>query len=282
MATRHSYVRFFPSDWKGGTARMAPMIRLVYFEVCLHNWDKAEAMPRTEQALVLSDVPKWKEHIDALVAAGKLRRTRGGAIYSERALNEARSSHELASNLSAAGSTGAAKRWGNKRKSDSPPIATPIANQNQNQNHITPPTPPRGDESELFELAPEEDIDATRFEAWWREYPNKTGKGAAQKAFAKALEKLSGSPNSKAAQLVFSLRAQLRVWRRKGVEGRFIPHAATWLNQSRWTDDEVVAEATRKIRPEPPPVELSPADPVPSDEQRDTVLPRPGWVPGDA
>lgn len=131
---RHSYVRFYSSDWLAGTARMNRTLRSMYFDVCVHNWDHAEAMSRAEQALVFSDVPDWKAQVQTLLEMGKVKRTKGGGLYSERALNEALSSLERYRISVASGKDGAAKRWGTKGKMDSPPIREPVANQNQNQN----------------------------------------------------------------------------------------------------------------------------------------------------
>lgn len=132
---RHSYVRFYPSDWLAGTARMTRTLRSMYFDVCLHNWDHAEAMSKAEQALVFSDIPDWKAQVQTLLDMGKVKRTKGGGLYSERALNEALSSLERYRISVASGRDGAAKRWGTKGKTDTPPNGVPIANQNQNQNH---------------------------------------------------------------------------------------------------------------------------------------------------
>jgi uncharacterized protein YdaU (DUF1376 family) len=130
---RHSYVKFYPSDWLAGTARLSRLLRGIYFDVCVHNWDHAEPLSKAEQALVFSDVGNWPAHVQALIDMGKLKRTKGGGLYSERALNEARSSIERWSNAVASGREGAAKRWGIKGKTGGSPNGVAIANQNQNQ-----------------------------------------------------------------------------------------------------------------------------------------------------
>jgi len=69
---------------------------------------------------------------------------------------------------------------------------------------------------------------ASEFESFWKLYPRKVGRGAAEKAFTKALSK------SSADEIMSGLMnyAQSRAL----PEMQFIPHAATWLNQERWTD----------------------------------------------
>ena len=85
----------------------------------------------------------------------------------------------------------------------------------------TPHTPQRGSNG-----------DDPDFTAFWQTFPNKTGKGAARKAWAK----LKPSP-----ELVTMILAAITTqntwatWQRDG--GRYIPHPATWLNQERWTDE---------------------------------------------
>jgi len=69
------------------------------------------------------------------------------------------------------------------------------------------------------------------FDAFWALYPNKKGKGAARKAFEKALCKTDAQTISKA------IRAHCASsdWKKDG--GQYIPHPATWLNQERWEDE---------------------------------------------
>jgi hypothetical protein len=71
--------------------------------------------------------------------------------------------------------------------------------------------------------------DADRFDEFWSAYPRHTAKQTAVKAWRKL---------NPAAELVATILAALErqkqstQWR-QGV----IPHAATWLNQSRWEDE---------------------------------------------
>jgi len=69
------------------------------------------------------------------------------------------------------------------------------------------------------------------FEKFWAAYPRKDAKVQAEKAFAKLC------PNE---QLFADILAGIKraetseQWRKD--EGKFIPYASTWLNQSRWED----------------------------------------------
>lgn len=70
----------------------------------------------------------------------------------------------------------------------------------------------------------------THFDEFWRAYPKKTAKEAARKAWASV----------KAESVVAEIMGALAVistsdaWTKDA--GKYIPHAATWLNGKRWQD----------------------------------------------
>lgn len=86
---RHSYIRFYPSDWMAGVARLPRMHRSVYFDVCCYIWDTAKPCPPIEIMMMLSDVPDASTIIDNLIELGKLERLPDGSISNARALAEA-------------------------------------------------------------------------------------------------------------------------------------------------------------------------------------------------
>ena len=66
------------------------------------------------------------------------------------------------------------------------------------------------------------------FDDAWAAYPRKVGKGAARKAWGKAVAKVSPDVlSAKLAEYVDSLA---------GTDPRYTPHLATWLNGERWED----------------------------------------------
>lgn len=75
-----------------------------------------------------------------------------------------------------------------------------------------------------------------RFETFWKTYPKKIGKGAAEKAWSRI-----SSVEAVFEKIVGAVAVQVRSeqWLKDG--GQFIPHPATWLNQRRW-EDEVTRE----------------------------------------
>lgn len=68
------------------------------------------------------------------------------------------------------------------------------------------------------------------FEQFWKHYPRKVAKRAAQGAFNRLTK-------DEQAQAVEAIEQHVAYWKLKGTETDFIPHASTWLNQGRWEDE---------------------------------------------
>lgn len=68
------------------------------------------------------------------------------------------------------------------------------------------------------------------FEAVWKAYPRKVGKGNAKKAWTKARKIASKD------EIAPGLWSHIKVWN-GGTAKDKIPHLATWLNGERWHDD---------------------------------------------
>jgi len=81
------------------------------------------------------------------------------------------------------------------------------------------------------------------FDQFWKVYPKKIGKGAAKKAFYKALKKEGVSVEA----LIDAVERQKEgdQWVKDG--GSYIPNPTTWLNQERW-EDEVLPVKVPKTR----------------------------------
>ena len=69
----------------------------------------------------------------------------------------------------------------------------------------------------------------TDFERFWQAYPRKIGKAAAEKALSRVKVPVD--------VLIAAVEKQMQSdqWTREA--GRYIPNAATWLNQGRWEDE---------------------------------------------
>jgi hypothetical protein len=68
------------------------------------------------------------------------------------------------------------------------------------------------------------------FELFWNAYPRKVAKPAAVKAFIKHKDK----PDIRVILDALERQKKSDQW----AEEKFIPHAATWINQERWNDEE--------------------------------------------
>lgn len=73
--------------------------------------------------------------------------------------------------------------------------------------------------------------DPPDFGRFWDAYPRRVGKGAARKAWSKAIRGDTTADVVITAAEAFAERCQ-----RERTEERFIAHPATWLNAERWTD----------------------------------------------
>lgn len=65
---------------------------------------------------------------------------------------------------------------------------------------------------------------------FWEEYPRKTGKGAALKAW----KRIKRKPGIAVILDAIAAQKTSTQWTKNG--GQFIPHPATWINQERWND----------------------------------------------
>ncbi len=72
------------------------------------------------------------------------------------------------------------------------------------------------------------------FEEFWLAYPKKVGRGAAEKAWAKA------RINGHLSEVLDALGKQKRTQQWTCEQGKFIPHPSTWINERRWQDDPEV------------------------------------------
>lgn len=79
------------------------------------------------------------------------------------------------------------------------------------------------------------------FVAFWAEYPRRSGKGAAAKAWKAATKRAS------VEAIMDGLRAHLPAFSQ--TEDKWIPMPATWLNQNRWEDDPPPRPRIASARP---------------------------------
>lgn len=206
--------QFYPQDWLVGTQGMSLAAKGAYIQIIAFGWLKgALTFDLNELAKLigcmraeLDDV--WPEVLP------KLRETKRGFVnrrveQSRGVLRRYRESKRKA----------ALARWAKTKQPPAETAAPPFALAHVNG---TPkplrvkPTPPADQDFDVF----------------WARYPNKKGKQAARKAWAKI------QPTT---ALVMTIQTALE-WQERQPQwvkdgGRFVPHAATWLNGRRWEDE---------------------------------------------
>lgn len=142
MASRHSYVQFYSSDWLAGMGFMPPLLEWQYLQICLYNWDKAAPLPKAEQAMRFCRHVDWQRDLEALIDAGKVQRDDDGAVFVERAMAEAAKAHDLWSRKSKGGSASKSKSDAPQQEESSNTLDKTLpksraSNQNQNQNQTS-------------------------------------------------------------------------------------------------------------------------------------------------
>ena len=89
--------------------------------------------------------------------------------------------------------------------------------------------PPNLTEPNLTPIVPNGD---DVFERFWKEYPKKIGKGAAEKSWKKI------QPGKELADKIIAAVGHQITWPQWIKEdGQYIPNPSTWLNQKRWQDE---------------------------------------------
>ena len=74
------------------------------------------------------------------------------------------------------------------------------------------------------------------FDEFWSTYPRKLNKAQALKAYNKAIKRLSDAGFKDGPEIIRRAAHEYAEYAR-GTEPRFICHAATWLNQSRYENN---------------------------------------------
>ena len=111
----------------------------------------------------------------------------------------------------------------------------------------------------------------SEFDDWYKEYPRKTGKGAARKAFLKA-RKNGVEVNT----LKDGLARSKRSWAVENRPKDKMPYPATWLNAESWDDEEITVEDIRSQQALPPQQKKDFVDLLHEDRQRNATPPF-GW-----
>lgn len=230
------YYNKYPGDYQRDTAHLSLMEHGAYNLLMDHYYSTGKPLPNNNTALYRicrAFEPAEQTAIDNVASQffqpddNFLRHKRIDRQLSER--------REFLDAQRESGKKGAEARWGNhgdpNRVSIADPISDPIDSANGDGNgeqHGELMASNSNSKSNSKSTANKAEHGA-RFARFWSVYPRKTDKGKAEKAFAKL------KPDEALLETMLTALAQQgqsRQWR-EGV----IPHAATWLNGKRWTDE---------------------------------------------
>jgi uncharacterized protein YdaU (DUF1376 family) len=242
--TKMPWVRFFPSDWLGGTRGMSAVETGVYITLIATMYERNEPIVEDHARLARlcgASNSAFKKALETLLDEGKIIRSPSG-LWNDRVEKE----QVYLSEKSEVGSRAANARWkqkGNENNTGDDANALPTqspGNANQKPEARTISSSLRSEESRAAKL----DLKAEFENEFWPVYPNKVGKPAAFQKFSVARSKAD----------LATIMTGLRQYAGK-TDDRAWCNPATWLNQERWNDRP--AQVTRG---QPPPRERDLAD----------------------
>lgn len=228
------WVRFFPSDWLGGTRGMSAVETGVYITLVATMYERGEPIPEDHARLARlcgASNSAFKKALETLVDEGKITRINDG-LWNDRVQKE----QVYLSEKSEVGSRAANARWGKKDNENNTPY---------DANAMPAQSPGNANQKpEARYISTDVDIKETRKRDWvdvfenefWPVYPNKVGKPVARAAFLKALKKTD------LGTIMDGLRAYV-----SKTDDRAWCNPSTWLNQERWAD--APAQAPRGSSP---------------------------------
>lgn len=212
-------IDFSPGDWIGGTLELSLEEEGLYIRICALIWSRGERI--TDDLLKASTTAhgnKINALLDSLHSKGKITRN-GREIGQKRAENELENAWNRVRKASENGAKGGRPNGLAKAAGSAAVKATSTTTSTIKEE--APHTPRKRGAC----------LDG--FEEWWKVYPHKVGKGAAIRAWPRAVT--SASPDE--------LMAGVRRYIEEKPSDRPWANPATWLNQDRWLDEpSAVAE----------------------------------------
>ena len=214
------YMQLYVSDYLADTAHLTAQQHGAYMLLLMNYWQRGKALDNSNERLSHVARLSPEEWADAKATLEEFFIVEGNLWTHARVEDDLEKIREKSAKASYAGKRSVVQRTLNERSTDA----------ERALNHK---------EEEEDE---EEDKDINKkdlFDAFWNVYPIKVGKGAAIKAFEKAMRTTDADIIIKGA-----LRYKLDPNRVQG----YTAHASTWLNAQRWLDEPL------------PPRNLSPAE----------------------
>ncbi|WP_460093725.1 YdaU family protein [Pseudomonas sp. S2_B03] len=226
------YMQFYVADYLADTTHLTAEEHGAYMLLLFSYWQTGKPL-RIDRLATVARIPneRWPSVADTLSEFFHVTETHWVQFRVEADLEAVNSKVVTASNAGKASARAKALKKQQELNDRSTNVDDPLQ---RNGNHKDTDTDTDTDTDKNKNNTPPMVDDL--FPKFWKMYPNKKGKAAAEKAWKKlkVTADLFG-------QIAEGLAAQVicEAWVKDG--GQFIPHPATWLNGKRWEDEVKVA-----------------------------------------
>lgn len=213
-----AWFKCFPSDFLNGVSDLSPNELAVYTICLMRMYDESGPIANDHDRIgrrCNMRPTHCRKALDALLKAGKLI-AHDGLLFNERARKEIESLHELSTKQA----SNAHARWDQRAEKPNENNDGPMPSQCQTD---AKPMPTRYQKPDTRKKIPP--LSPHGFDAFWEAYPLRKARGAAVKAWGKAI--MRAPPET-----IIAAAAAYRP-----AETKFTKHPATWLNQDCWTDE---------------------------------------------
>lgn len=218
------YMQFYVADYLADTTHLTAEEHGAYMLLLFSYWQTGKPL-RIDRLATVARIPneRWPSVADTLSEFFHVTETHWVQFRVEADLEAVNSKVVTASNAGKASARAKALKKQQELNDRSTNVDDPLQ---RNGNHIDTDTYTDKNIKNTPPMA--EDL----FPVFWKLYPNKVGKAAAQKAWAKlkVTDELFTVITDGLAKQVVS-----ESWVKDG--GKFIPHPSTWLNGKRWEDE---------------------------------------------
>lgn len=229
------YMQFYVADYLADTTHLTAEEHGAYMLLLFSYWQTGKPL-RIDRLATVARIPndRWASVAETLSEFFHVTETHWVQFRVEADLEAVNSKVVTASNAGKASARAKALKKQQELNERSTGVDDPLQ---RNVNHIDTDTDT--DKNTKSSSPAADDL----FPKFWKLYPNKKGKAAAEKAWKKL----------KVTDDLFNLIAQglakqcsSQSWTKDG--GQFIPHPSTWLNGKRWEDE---VKPTSNVHPFP-------------------------------
>jgi uncharacterized protein YdaU (DUF1376 family) len=222
------YMQFYVADYLADTTHLTAEEHGAYMLLLFSYWQTGKPL-RIDRLATVARIPndRWPSVAETLSEFFHVTETHWVQFRVEADLDAVNSKVVTASNAGKASARAKALKK-QQELNDRSTTVDDSFQRNGNHTDTDTDTDKDKDKNNKSTSPPAEDL----FPKFWKLYPNKKGKAAAEKAWKKL----------KVTDALFNLIAQgltkqctSPAWTKDG--GQFIPHPATWLNGKRWEDE---------------------------------------------